>query len=83
LAFVANEKENWTGPVALTSLFQVALPGIETEHLPGIMRSELGFRYVAFPFVTASYLRFRFRVLTASRVINPRYEAMFRREGPD
>lgn len=48
------------------------LPGIETEHLPGKMQSELLFRYVSFPFSPVLYLRFRFRVLTASRVVtNP------------
>ncbi len=51
----------------LTRSFVVELPGIETEHLPGIMHSELVFRYVSFPFSPARYLRFRFRVLTASR----------------
>jgi hypothetical protein len=55
--------------MALTSYFRVELPGIETEHLPGKMHAELLFRYVSFPFVPARYLWFRFRVLTASRVI--------------
>jgi hypothetical protein len=49
----------------------VELPGIEPEHLPSIMRSELRFRYVSFQSSPARYLRFRFRVLTASRVIHP------------
>ena len=53
-----------TGNAALV----VELPGIEPELLPGIMPSELLFRYVSFRFSPARYLRFRSRVLTASRV---------------
>jgi hypothetical protein len=46
-----DEKENWPELVALTSVPLVELPGIEPELLPGIMRSELRFRDVSFPFV--------------------------------
>ena len=49
----------------------VELPVFEPELLPGKMRSELLFRYVSFPFGPAHYLRFRFRVLTASRASSP------------
>ncbi len=52
---------------ALTSTFSVELPGIEPEPLPGKMHSELRFRYISFRLSPARYLRFRFRVLTASR----------------
>jgi hypothetical protein len=52
----------------------VELPGIEPELLPGKMHSGLLFRYVSFPFSPARYLRFRFRVLTASRVVAHRRE---------
>jgi hypothetical protein len=55
--------------LALTSFPCVELPGIEPELLPGKMHSGLLFRYVSFPFSPARYLRFRFRVLTASRVV--------------
>ena len=47
----------------------VELPGIEPELLAGKMACGLPFRYISFPFSAARYLRFRFRVLTASRVI--------------
>lgn len=47
----------------------VELPGIETDALPGIMPSQLAFRHISFPFGPAHFLRFRFRVLTASRAI--------------
>ena len=42
------------------------LPGIEPELLPGKMHSELLLRSAWFHFGPARYLRFRFRVLTAS-----------------
>jgi len=45
----------------------VELPGIETDALPGNMPSELRFRSVSVPFSPVRYLRFRSRVLTASR----------------
>jgi hypothetical protein len=60
-------KRNWPELVALTSIFSVELPGIEPASLPGLLPSELQFRYVSFPFSTVRYLRFHFRVLTASR----------------
>jgi hypothetical protein len=44
----------------------VELPGIETDALPGNMPSELPVRSVSFHFGPVRYLRFRFRVLTAS-----------------
>lgn len=50
------------------------LPGIETELLPGKMHPELRFRYVSFQFSTSRYLRFRFRILTASRALASRRE---------
>ena len=46
--------------------FLVELPGIEPELRPGKMHSELLFRSVWFRFSPARYLRFRYRVLTAS-----------------
>jgi hypothetical protein len=51
----------------LTSIFSVALPGIEPAALPGKMRPELTVRYVWFPFGPVRYPRGSFRVLTASR----------------
>jgi hypothetical protein len=53
--------------MALTSTFSVELPGIEPEALPGLLRSELLFRYITFPFSPVRYLRIHSRVLTASR----------------
>jgi hypothetical protein len=50
-----------------TSAFLVELPGIDTDALPGKMASGLLFRSNSFRFIPARYLRFRFRVLTASR----------------
>jgi hypothetical protein len=44
----------------------VELPGIETEALPVVLGFELLFRSVRFRFSPARYLRFRFRVFTAS-----------------
>jgi hypothetical protein len=64
-----DENEYRPGPTALTCTFLVELPGIEPELLPGKMHAELLFRYVSFPFSPARYVRFRFRVLTASRVV--------------
>jgi hypothetical protein len=55
------KKENWPELVALASIFSVELPGIEPDALPGLLPSELLFRYVSFRFVPARYLRFRFR----------------------
>jgi hypothetical protein len=48
----------------------VQLPGIEPASLPGLLPSELLFRYVSFRFVTVRYLRLRSRVLTASRAVD-------------
>jgi hypothetical protein len=53
--------------LALTSIFYVELPGIETDDLPGLLGSQLPVRSVSFRFVPARYLWFRFRVFTASR----------------
>jgi hypothetical protein len=50
--------------------FVVELPGIEPDALPGNMPSELLFRYVSVRYSPARYLRFRSRVLTASRAVN-------------
>jgi len=46
----------------------VELPGIETDALPGNMPAELPVRSVLVQFSTSRYLRFRSRVLTASRL---------------
>jgi len=54
---------------ALTSIFSVELPGIQLELLPGSLGSELQLRYVSVRFSLARYLRFRSRVLTASRMV--------------
>ena len=50
------------------ALSLVELPGIEPESLPGVLHSELRFRYISFQFSPIRYLRFCSRVLTASRV---------------
>jgi hypothetical protein len=63
------KKENWPELAALTSIFSVELPGIEPASLPGLLPSELLFCYVSFRFSPVRYLRFRFRVLTASRAV--------------
>ena len=52
--------------------FLVELPGIEPDALPGLLPSELPFRSVSFRFSPARYLRFRSRVLTASRAVTYR-----------
>jgi hypothetical protein len=62
-----DEKENRPELTALTSLFFVKLPGIETDALPGKMASEVPVRSVSIRFSTSRYLWFRSRVLTASR----------------
>ena len=54
-----------------TSMFSVELPGIETDALPGNMPSELPVRSISFRFSPARYLRFRSRVLMASRAVSP------------
>lgn len=54
--------------LALTSMSSVELPGIETDSLPGNLASDLTVRFDSVQFSTARYLRFRFGVLTASRV---------------
>jgi hypothetical protein len=56
-------------PTSLTSGFSVELPGIEPDALPGKTAADLQFHSVSFRFSPAHYLRIRFRVLTASRVI--------------
>lgn len=48
-------------------MFPVELPGIESACLPGDLPSERQFRSVSFRFSPAHYLRFRSRVLTASK----------------
>jgi hypothetical protein len=50
-------------------LFLVELPGIEPDALPELLPSELPVRYVSFRFSSARYVRFRSRVMTASRVV--------------
>jgi hypothetical protein len=59
--------ENRPGLVILTCYFVVELPGIEPASLPGNLPSELQVRSVSVRFIPARYLRFRSRVLTASR----------------
>ena len=49
------------------------LPGIETDALPCNMQFELRVRSVSFRFDPARYLRFCFRVLTASRPVKVRH----------
>ncbi len=61
-------------PAATGCVFSVELPGIETDALPGNMPSELRFRSVSVPFSPVRYLRFRSRVLTASRALASRRE---------
>jgi hypothetical protein len=39
-------KNKRPGPVILTCIFSVELPGIETDALPGNIRSELRVRFV-------------------------------------
>ena len=58
VAFELNE-EDWPGPVVLTSIFSVELPGIEPAYLPGIIRSELQVHRVSLRFVPAGYRGFR------------------------
>jgi hypothetical protein len=48
----------------------VELPGIEPAALPGLLPSELPVRAVSFRFAPVRYLRFRSRVLTASRAVD-------------
>jgi hypothetical protein len=52
----------------------VELPGIETDALPGNIASELPARSVSVRLSPARYLRFRCRVLTASRAVSYRRE---------
>lgn len=66
-----DAKESWPGlKHTLTSIFFVELPGIEPDALPGLLASELLFRYISFQFSTSRYLWIPFRVLTASRDIS-------------
>jgi hypothetical protein len=52
--------------IAMTCMYFVELPGIETDALPGNLVAQLPFRSISVQLSTARYLRFRFRVLTAS-----------------
>ncbi len=54
-------------PIAKLTPNSVELPGIEPDALPGLLPPELGFGCVSFQFSSTRYLRFRSRVLTASR----------------
>jgi hypothetical protein len=45
------------------------LPGIETDALPGLLPCERRFHYVSFLLSPTRYLRFRSRLLTASRAV--------------
>jgi hypothetical protein len=60
---------NWLEFTVLASGSFVELPGIEPVSLPGDLASELPVRSVSVRFSTTRYLRVRFRVLTASRVV--------------
>jgi hypothetical protein len=62
-----GEKGLWSGFVPSDLLFLVELPGIKPDALPGKMHPDLPVRYVSFQFSPVRYLRFRSRVLTASR----------------
>jgi hypothetical protein len=55
----------------ISAALLVELPGIETDALPGNMAPDLPVRSISDQFSPARYLRFRFRALTASRVITP------------
>jgi hypothetical protein len=61
------KKKTGQSLMALTSFFSVELLGIEPASLTGLLPSELPVRYVSLWSSTARYLRFRSRVLTASR----------------
>jgi hypothetical protein len=50
--------------------FVVELPGIEADALPGSLPSELPAGSDSVQFSATRYLRFRFRVLTASRAVS-------------
>jgi hypothetical protein len=52
--------------IPLTCNYSVELPGIETDALPGNLVAQLPFRSMSVQLSNARYLRFRFRVLTAS-----------------
>jgi hypothetical protein len=65
-ALICGEVAKQKGPLTCGPSV-VELPGIETDALPASLHPELQFRYFPFPFSPARYLRFRFRVLTASR----------------
>jgi hypothetical protein len=69
-----DEKRKLAKAFGLDQLSLVELPGIEPVVLPGVLPSELQFHYVPFRFSTSRYLRFRSRVLTASRVVAHRRE---------
>jgi hypothetical protein len=56
-----------TTRMAVNSIHSVELPGIEPGSLPGLLAFEQAFRSVSVLFSTVRYLRFRSRVLTASR----------------
>jgi hypothetical protein len=67
--------DNWSRKNAADpSAFSVELPGIEPVSLPGDLRSDLQFRFISFQFSTSHYLRFRSRVLTASRAVTYRID---------
>jgi hypothetical protein len=52
--------ESWPKLRALASTFLVELPGIEPDALPGLLPSELQFRYVSVRFSPVRHLRFSF-----------------------
>ena len=52
------------------------LPGIEPAYLPGNLPAELPFRSTSVRFSPVRYLRFRSRVLTASRAVTYRIDLL-------
>jgi hypothetical protein len=70
--------DEWTaaGWELHTASTVLELRGLEPLTLPAEILYELRFRSVSFRFIPARYLRFRFRVLTASRAVTYRIHLM-------
>jgi hypothetical protein len=66
-AFATPQRTIKRAAHAFELLFCCGAAGIEPDALPGLLLPEMPFRYVSFPFSPVRYLRFRSRVLTASR----------------
>lgn len=67
---IAQRSPQSTKPALLkgqSGFSRVELTGFEPQVVPAEKRSELQVRSVSFQFNPARYLRFRFRILTASR----------------